>query len=336
MLLTPHTHTDRAKWLHQFGHAWNPAFPNLWNIDAGRAALMDGSESDYRDLVRSFQQLDANIAAMAAHYHGRPLIDDGDVGPATNAVFHFRRCSMPDFAPPAGAAFHYEDPELQAAVESYQRFAEAGYTGGSGSWPKGCDPAQPDVHSVVVRLDSSSASSHQKSILADVLRYVEETEAEMGQAVRHVVDGTYENPQHDVKFQFIAGGVIGFAYFPDANTCRQTVTARIDNSFDARLPVLAELLTHEYKGHSDGLEHTRGGIMNPSIGSPTARASWKGDPHERTKTRYFGGVAIPGPTPAPVPTPTPTPGPGDPWHGAEILIRRAGEPERRAIVVPLT
>lgn len=337
MLLKPHTPRERAQWLYQFGHAWGGQFANLANIDAGRAALMDGSEADYRDMVRSFQQLDANIAAMVGKLHGRELIDDGHVGPATDAVFQFQRCAMPDFAPPPGASFHYGDPELQAAVESYQRYAqslksEAGYIGGSGSWPKGCDPNQPNVHSVVVGINTSNASSHQKGIMADVLRYVEETEAEMGQSVRHVLDGSVSQPQHDVRFQFIAGGVIGFAYFPDPNTCNQTVTARIDNSFDARLPVLAELLTHEYKGHSDGLEHTRGGIMNPSIGSPSQRASWKGDPHERTKTRYFGGVAIPA---TPTPIPIPTPGPGDPWHGAEILIRRAGEPERRAIVVPL-
>jgi hypothetical protein len=85
------------------------------------------------------------------------------------------------------------------------------------------------------------------------------------------------------------------------------VKARIDNSFNARAAVLAELLTHEYKGHSDGLQHTRGGIMNPSIGSPSTRSVWKGDPHEKTKTRYFGGVAIPT-TPT---TPT-DPSPDDP------------------------
>lgn len=329
MLLNPHTPTERAQWLQQFGHAWgNPA---LRDIDAGRAALMDGSEADYRQLVRSFQELDANVADLVARVHGRELSADGDVGPATAAVMQYKRCSLPDFAPPPGASFDYGDPELNAAVESYQRYAAAGYVGGSGSWPKGCDPTQKDVHSVVVAIDTSNASAHQKGIMAEVLKYVEQTEAEMGQAVRHVLDSSFSRPQHDVKFQFIAGGVIGFAYFPDPDTCNQTVTARIDNSFDARAFVLAELLTHEYKGHSDGLEHTRGGIMNPSIGSPTARSSWKGDPHEKTKTRYFGGVALPGPIPGPTPGPGPNPVPGDPWFGGSIIVNRPGEPPRRFI-----
>jgi hypothetical protein len=265
------------------------------------------------------------VAKLVTNIHGRELNIDGDVGPATDAVLQFKRCSMPDHAPPPNALFDFGCPDLNAAVASYQRYAEAGYIGGSGSWPKGCDPTRKDVHSVVVGIDTASASAFQKGIMADVLRYVEETEAEIGQAVRHVLDGSVSNPQHSVKFQFISGGVIGFAYFPAPNTCNQTVTARIDNSFDARLPVMAELLTHEYKGHSDGLEHTRGGIMNASIGSPAARASWMNDPSESTKRRYFGGVAIPGPTP-PVP-PTIPPTPGDDLYGSTLTLSRPGKPD---------
>jgi hypothetical protein len=333
MITNPKTPAERLAWLYQFGHAWNPRFPNLQNLDAGRVAKMDGSEEDARQLVQSFQELDENVERLVAAFHGRPYIPDGDVGPATAGVMSYRRCSMPDFAPPPTASFHYADPELQAAVESYQRFAAAGYVGGSGSWPKGCDPQHKDVHSVVVGIDTSNASAFQKGIMADVLRYVEETEAEMGQSVRHVLDGSFAKPQHEVRFQYIAGGVIGFAYFPQPDTCNQSVTARIDNSFDARLPVLAELLTHEYKGHSDGLEHSRGGIMNPSIGSPTARATWKGDPHERTKARYFGGVAIPGTTPPTPPTPPTIPPtvPGDPWAGVVLTATAPGKPSARFI-----
>jgi hypothetical protein len=223
------------------------------------------------------------------------------------------RCAMPDFAPPAGARFQYDDPGLQRAVESYQRFAEAGYVGGSGSWPKGCDPQNPGVHSVVVAIDTSAASSSQKQIIDQVLRYVEQTEAEIGQSVRHVRDGSFANPHHNVRFENIPGSVIGYAYFPTPNTCRQTVQARIDNTFNARLPVLAELLTHEYKGHSDGLEHTNGGIMNPSIGNPAALASWVGDPSFGWKRRYFGGSPLPtGPVDPPPPPPPPPPNPDPP------------------------
>lgn len=300
MISNPQTPVARLLWAYQFGHAWNPAFPNGMNLDEGRIAGMNGSEQDAKSLIASWQSLDANVNRLVEAYHGRELQPDGIIGPASEAVMAMRRCAMPDYAPPPQARFSYDNPDLQKAVESYQRYAAAS---GRGSWPVGCDPLRKDVHSVVVGIDTSNASSFQKGIMADVLRYVEETEAEIGQSVRHVLSGA-ASPQHDVKFQNIPGGVIGFAYFPQPNECQQTVTARIDNSFDARLPVLAELLTHEYKGHSDGLEHTNGGIMNPSIGSPTSRASWKGDKHEATKRRYFGGEPIPGPGPGPIPGPT--------------------------------
>lgn len=299
---------DRLEWLYRFGHAWNPAYPNLRNVDLGRVRLMNGEERDARDMIASWQSLDANVAYLVTAFHGRELEPDGVIGPASSAVMEMRRCAMPDFPPPPEARFSYSDPEVQGAVESYQRYAQWKQATGSGSWPVGCDPQRTDVHSVVVGIDVSHASSSQQQIMDDVLRYVEETEAEIGQAVRHVRSGAVK-PQHDVRFQSIAGSVIGFAYFPTPDTCNQTVTARIDNTFNARLPVLAELLTHEYKGHSDGLSHTRGGIMNPSIGSPTVRASWRGDPAEAIKRRYFGGEPLVPPTPPPPPPPPPQPGP---------------------------
>lgn len=295
------------------GAAWRPGaeFANLRNLDQASVAKMTGNEPDAKLLIRSYQLADINYEVLVQAYHARFPDFDGTIGPATKRLAILPRCPMPDFAPPPGSAYDYGHPELNEAVRSYQVYAEAGYIGGSGSWPKGCDDdpsVNPSWHSVVVKIDTSNASAHQKSIMIEVLKMVEETEAEMGQHVRHVE--SHSRPQHDVKFQFIAGGVIGFAYFPDPNNCSQTVTARIDNSFDARPTVLAELLTHEYKGHSDGLEHSRGGIMNPSIGSPTVRATWKGDPHEKTKTRYFGGFAIPsGPTATTTTSPIPFPQP---------------------------
>lgn len=298
------TPTDRLLWAYRFGHAWNPAYPNLLNLDEAAVAKMDGSEADAHSLIASWQSLDANVNRLVNAFHRRELVPDGDIGPASEAVMGFSRCAIPDYAPPPHASFHYDNPELQKAVESQQRYAEAT---GSGSWPVGCDPQNPKVHSVVVGIDTSNASSSQKSIMADVLKYVEETEAEIGQSVRHVLSGAV-SPQHDVKFQNIPGSVIGFAYFPDPNTCRQTVVARIDNSFNARLAVLAELLTHEYKGHSDGLQHTNGGIMNPSIGSPTARASWKNDPSFRRKKAFFGGEPISPPVPPAPPAHPPVTG----------------------------
>ena len=326
MIATPHTPTEIAQWLQQFGHAWGDE--NLRDIDAGRAAMMDGSEADYRALVRSFQTLDANVEALVGRRHRRELSADGDVGPATLEVMAYPRCAMPDFAPPPHASFHYDDPELQAAVESYQQFADE-YKGGSGSWPKGCDPQVPNYHSARANVMMGGASAHQKATWAECAKMVEKCLADMGHSIRHVLEGDPKDCEHDVRFQSIAGSTIGFAYFPTPNTCNQTVNARLDNGFNPRATVLAELYVHEYQGHSIGLQHTRGGIMNPSIGSPQNPPSFKGDPSEATVRRYFGGVAIPK-TPT-TPTDPTNPIPGDPWAGSSITVQLPGKPPRRFI-----
>jgi hypothetical protein len=313
---------------YQRGHAWNPDYPSLANLDLGRVQMMTGTERDAKDLIASRQASDAVMDRLVAAYHaGRKPQFDGSIGPATRELATIPRCAMPDHPPPPHASFHYDDPELQAAVESYQAFAE--YVGGSGSWPKGCDPDYPNVHSVVTFFDDRNASTSQKNVLTEALKFTEACEAEIGQHLRHVrPPETYSKPHHHVTFGPIAGSVIGFNYFPTPNTCNQTVNGKIDSTFNASAITLANLLTHEYKGHGDGLQHTRGGIMNPSIITINP-LSWLRDPSESIKRRYFGGVPIPS-TPGPGPTPGPQPGPDQVvWEGALAagtyqLVRKGG------------
>lgn len=303
------TNVDRLLYAYAAGHHWNPAFPSLRNLDAAAVRKMDGSERDAKDLLGSWQAFDGNVAKLVAAFHKRDLQPDGEPGPATDAVMRMARCPMPDYAPPPDASFDYGHEELNAAVRSYQEYkANAAYVGGTGSWPKGCDPNVPNFHSARANVMLGGASAHQKATWDECRKMVEACMAEYGHSIRHVMEGDPKNAEHDVRFQSIAGSVIGFAYFPTPNTCQQTVAARIDNTFNPRATILAELYVHEYQGHSIGLEHTRGGIMNPSIGSPTMPPSWKGTPSESTVRRYFGGVALPPVTPPDPPTP-PT---GDP------------------------
>jgi hypothetical protein len=346
VITQPHTNKEIAQWLVQFGHHWNESFPNLLNIDQGRAEKMDGSESDFRELVQSFQLWDANVEEEVLRFHkGRALQLDGNVGPATLATMALPRCAMPDFPPPPNASFKYDDPNLQSAVESYQEYHEwrltegwvrnelglyvpppekaEEYKKGSGSWPVGCDPERKDVHSTVAWINDSNASSEQKAQLEEVLLKCSECEAEIGQALRIVRSNTApQTYQHRVYYRNIPGGTIGLGWFPSPNRCNQVVEAHIDNSFRADKYTQGELLQHEFKGHCDGLDHTRGGIMNSSIGRPTKWMSWVGDPHERTKKSYFGGTDIRKPTTPvpPIPPVTPPGTPGDPLSGAVVTV----------------
>lgn len=289
---------DEAKFIVMLwltGNFWKPNSPNAANITEDDLPTLTMADKSVIEASRNFQLSDANMRQLVRMAHARELIADGDVGPATKSLAMMPRCPMPDVAPPSHASFHYGCPGVQRAVESYQNWAAAT---GSGSWPVGCDPKRKDVHSVVVSILTAGFSAGQKAKMAEVLALVEKCEAEMGQSVRHVLDGDPKQAQHDVRGENIPGGVIGYAYFPTPGTCNQNVVARIDNTFDVDAITLANLYVHEYKGHSDGLEHTNGGIMNPSI-NVVNPLSWKGDKHEATKRRFFGGVPINAPSPPP-------------------------------------
>lgn len=297
MINTPHTPRDAAGWLYHYGHGWNVKYQNLLNLDAGRVGKMNGEEQDAKQLVMSFQEMDINIARQHERVHRREYVPDGELDPITLEVMGYARCAMPDHAPPLTHSFSYGDADFDAAVASYQRWQEfltaEGYGAtGTGSWPVGCDPAWPQNHSVIVQIDTSGASADQKRKLADANKYTEACEAEIGQHVRHVWDQTpTPRAHHRVTFGPLWGSTIGYSYFPTPNTCNQTVTAKIDSTFDASAIALANLKTHEYKGHSDGLGHTWGGIMNPSL-VVVNPLSWVRDTSYNRKKGYFGGVPI--------------------------------------------
>lgn len=297
---------------YKYGHAWNPSYPNLANIDAAAIAKMDGSERDAKDLIASRQASDINAAVLVAAFHNHRQIQyDGLVGPATLALVDtIERCPMPDFAPPPGAAFDFGDPQLNAAVESMQAWAEA-YTGGNGAWPvSGCDPERKGMHSIRIRLNPAGAPSVWIANRDKIQAAIEASYADMGLSVRYLYDAS-SAAEITKEFTNLRGGTIGINYFPMGG-CRVItgVLSRTYNPSDWRLH--AELDGHE-DGHGVGLQHRPGGRMNPSILLTKNVASWRGDPSEGDMTRMYGGVPIPGTKP-PVPPdgPPKPPGPTSP------------------------
>lgn len=278
------------------GHAWNPDFPNLQNLDEGRVSFMNGAESDAKDLIRSRQMSDSNYDALVLAFHKRPPDFDGEIGPATEHLVEIPRCPIPDFAPPPNARFHYDDPDLQKAVESMQGAAATG----SGSWPAGgCDPERKGVHSMRIRINTAEAPQKVKDYLKQALDACVKCSAEMGMAKRYILDA--DSPAELTKvFERLSGNVIGWNYFPQPNTCNR-ITGRFSNSYAPEWRLWANLEEHE-TGHGYGLQHTRGHIMNPSI-LLVWPLTWKGGPSEGTMRRYFGGepVVVPGDPDPPTP-----------------------------------
>lgn len=292
-------------WMRRFGHTWNPAYPNLQNIDEGRVLMMNGSERDAKDMIASWQKLDSNVAMLVAAFHGRELDPDGEIGPASKAVMDFKRCGMTDYAPPPDASFDFGDPDLNAAIQSYQEYKHGSppvppeiVAMGTGSWLS-CDPQRQGVNSTRVNMATRGFSSHQRNLMPQVVEMCVACEAETGHAVRYIMDGDPKECEKSVTAKNIPGGVIGYCYFPIPNTCDQTIVSVIDNSFNADAYTLADLFEHEWEGHGNGHEHSSGGPnnnrMNPSIGRPTVKPTWRGDKQEIIHRKYFGGVSLPPP-----------------------------------------
>ena len=290
------------------GHAWNSAYPNLANLDEGRIRSMDGSERDAKDLMASRQSIDANMDKLVDAFHSRLPQFDGDVGPATEALLKLRRCPLPDHPPPPGAQFHFDDPELQAIVESMQEAAQVERSITGPYWRE-CDPQRKGIHSLVIGIDAERAPSVFKENQAHILAERTRIAAEIGVAVRFIINPqSMDGLQQYQVYKPIAGGVIGMNYFPQSNSCGRIPNGSMDSTYNpSNVRLHISLGTHESEGHGFGFNHTRGGIMNPSI--IDSELTWVGDSAWSQVTRYYPAKPLddmpipPGPVP---PTNLPT------------------------------
>lgn len=284
------TDRDLIKLLYQTGHFWNPDCPNCLNVGLNDLDRLTLSDQVAKDAVGSWQGFDANFRILSGLIHGRDIQPDGSVGPVTTTMMQIRRCAMPDFAPPNDAQFHYDDPDLQGAVESMRKFSAIG----SGSFQvPGCDPQRPNratEHSIVVNANVSSAPAEVLENWDAIVQLIQKWAGEKGLAVRYVKGGTREST-HYFEFAFLPGSTIGINYFPQGSTCNQVVYGKIDSGFRTSVVGHANLWGHEHIGHGIGLNHTRGGYMNSSliIIDPFTLV---GDPTEDDWDKFFGGEPI--------------------------------------------
>ncbi len=239
----------------------------------------DGIKSDlslvFRTAVAKFQRLDINIE-IAKEHTAEPLLADGVIGPATELAMQTPRCGCPD----VGAA-------------------ESAPLIGSGGW-RGCHGVG-DAHAVVARWNYNNFPSflrpHWKQVLINVRRMY----AQIG-LLWHFVDGqgidqisgkksSVNGANVECSFRSL-GGPIGLAIVGHAavQKCSSNIWARYEPRYQPRniASEWTSLCAHEF-GHSCGLRHSRGGVMNPSLiaGLP---GTWSNDPSESTLKRWFSGV----------------------------------------------
>ena len=233
-----------------------------------------------QDAVASIQSLDLQADLLSHRHHDRAIQFDGDVGPATRELLTKSRCGCAD----------------------YRRDDEAT---GSGPWPvPGCDPTrknQAAEHSIRINVNTAGmpySIDYWKSFISRTRA----CSAEFGLSARYILDGDSKQSEISVTFASLAEDegtdlpqdmVIGRNYFPQRGTCNQTLSGWITKRWNPSSIILhSTLWCHEQLGHGIGLEHTRGGILNPSI-LPIDPLTWDGDPHESRMRDWYGGVTIP-------------------------------------------
>jgi len=173
------------------------------------------------------------------------------------------RCGHPD----------YQNPHQLGAI-------------GSGSWPEPCQKAGIKIHINKSRMPSVLAAKW-----PEIQRLTFAAYHKIG---ANLIETSNEADAHiRVWWEVLFGSTIGMAQF-NSQSCSGKVWCKLDPGYTG---LMFELFTHEL-GHNMNLQHTSGGIMNPSVIEVNPKDWNKSDPSYNTLVRYFGGEPV-NPLPSP-------------------------------------
>ena len=255
------TDRDIIELLRDTGHLGHP-FGEEQVLPFGFAFTIDSPE--VKKAVASFQEFNVlQLEPLSLEYHGRSARCDGDVWLASRRLFKMERCGCPDYG-----------PGVQPAT-------------GDGSW-KGCWGIG-DFHAATVYVDDSGMPGFLKPLWDRVFAGAVAAYERIG--LRWILTDDPDDYNTKISFTSRSRGWIGLAVVGQSQSCSSTIWAQFLSTYHPSnvLARWTELVMHEL-GHNAGLQHTRGGIMHPSIsGSPL---TWIGDPSETILKRYYGGEPI--------------------------------------------
>lgn len=279
--------------LWRYGAFANPAYPDANNL-GGPSVKEDPTKAKppkelagrtfndpvVKQALQSYQQSMA-IAGdrLAFEHHGRRMIHDGEIGPATRELITIDRCAVPDFAMDAEPAQ------------------------GSGNW-KGCHGVG-NFHAVKVLVKRQNMPQATAQQWEEIKRRSTRAYAAVGLLVLWTENAS-DDWNTELTFVTSSSGWIGLAIVGQGRNCspQSRIWLRLLASFMSRASLAdnTSLTIHEL-GHNVGLGHSSGGVMNPSI-VRNLDNDWLGDPSESILRRLYGGEPVPipddgGPKPPP-------------------------------------
>lgn len=309
---------DIIEYLYSLGHFHNPqAMTGIRREDLSKLSLSDPEVTQAVKSFQAFQRL--LLDEISANLLGKRAVIDGEIGPATEALLKMERCGCPDYPVPGSKI---QAAEVEAAT-------------GSGSWAHSCEIT--GVHTVKVQVYKSRMPSFLDGVFEErVWPLVDAAYRDIGVIFRRVES----SPNIDFSWERLSGSTIGLAIVPGQPMgCSGRIWAKFTPTYQPRDLVnqWARLVAHEL-GHNMRLQHTNGGIMNPSIVSgPFTTTAWRNDPSFGVLKRYFGGEPVDDPN-APEPEPPkpqpPVPPQGDIYLSGTVTVRNGDDSLGDFILVP--
>lgn len=313
----------------ELGHFWGPDNPDGWNVRQSDLKSLKVSDPIVVQALRSMSEIDTirYSKAVIKHHHRLPMFD-GTLGPAMRELLEdpYGRCPIPDYAPPPGVVFAFDDPQLQQVVERMQDDTNVpDFLVRSGNWPR-CHGVG-DFHCANVQVDEANLPSHVRPLFKRILAKVQLAYRQVGllfnfydpQGTDYLTGKSLE-ANVNIKMSFVrsSAGWIGLAIVGKGQRCGDQIWCQFLSTYTGGrtdediITQWVTLILHEL-GHNCGLSHSRGGIMNPSLITGLLGYWALDDPSRPTLVDWFGGVLVPmqGDDPAPDPPTPPTPIPAD-------------------------
>jgi hypothetical protein len=312
----------RTAW--EYGHFWNPDFPEGQEVKQSDLKKLSPSDPIVVKAMISLSKMDmTRYTRHVLDKHGRPPDFDGAIGPAMVSMMMDEgdagRCPVPDFAPPKGVVFAFDDPDLQQVVLRMQNMEELPALG-NGGWP-GCHGIG-NFHCKTILVNTSGVHSRVLPLLKQILTNVRNAYAGIGLLNRYIGTDGFDmlsgekftgQINSDLSFVQRSDGWIGLAIVGQRQSCSSRIWQKILATYlggNTDLQIVNQITTliaHE-DGHNNGLLHSSGGVMNPSIVNNLPVGVWpESDPSTRILKKEYGGVPVPIPGGGPIPPDKPTP-----------------------------
>lgn len=325
--------------INETGQWYGPENPDGPNVKPADLHKLTANDRVFKQGVVGLQKMMVVEYAprFALKMNAMPDMENGDLDPAILEVMALPRCDVPDYAPPPGAEFLFEDPDVQQVAEGMQRMVAAPAIGQRGNWPT-CHNVG-NFHSCFVQVDMALRPSWATDAIMKQVwtnnqaRYRAKGQniTYVGKDMKNLLTGEDHSGEHiDTLARWVGPpkSYIGLASLVLDLDCRQQIFQQYLNTYEggstdaARINQQSSLWGHEH-GHNSGLPHRNGArsLMNPSINNGLPLLFTPEDPSNSAMDFHYGGQPYvpPGNPPPNIPPTDPT----DPWQKRIVALEKA-------------